>query len=93
MKTSEVQDKLCGVVDTVSKRGDVFTVRRGFFYTHGMSADKLAAAVKATFPGAEVVDSGEQWKPFNGGHTVAQGSHFWVKFKVATPAVELAQAA
>jgi hypothetical protein len=27
------------------------------------------------------VDHGEKWVPFRGGHSVAQGSHWWVFIK------------
>jgi hypothetical protein len=29
-----------------------------------------------------IIDSGEQWKPFRGGDTLKQGSHWWVKFSI-----------
>jgi hypothetical protein len=82
MTTKQVREKLSGLVDSVSQKNGVFTVRRGFFYTHGGSAERLAAAVKAAFPDATVLDSGEKWTSFRGGATVANQSHWWVKFQV-----------
>lgn len=70
--------------DTYSLRAGIFTVRRSFFYTAGRTADQFAAAVKAAFPTAVVIDSGEVWKPFRGGQSVANGSHWFVKFSVPT---------
>ena len=68
--------------DSISKKGDIYTARRGFFYTHGGSSDAFAERIKNTFPNAVILDHGEQWRPFRGGATVAQGSHWWVKFKL-----------
>lgn len=76
--TTDVQE--CLSVDQVSLRYGVFTVRRGFFYTHGFTADGLVANVKAAFPNACIIDSGEVWKPFRGSASVAQQSHWFVKF-------------
>jgi len=79
-------------VDSFSFKDNVLTIRRGFFYTHGGTAEKFAAskvpALIAAVPEAEfkVIDSGEQWKPFRGGDSVAKGSHWWVKIKI-TPKV------
>lgn len=79
-----VREKLAGIVDTVSVKhelnGDVFTVRRGYFYRMGASAEKLANTVKRIFPTATILDSGDHWAAFRGGASVAQGSHFYVKF-------------
>lgn len=66
--------------DTHSVKNGVFTVRRGFFYSNGFSADAYAAKVLAAFPTATIVDCGEVWKAFRGGASVAQGSHWFVKF-------------
>lgn len=69
-------------VDSASVKNGVFTVRRGFFYRHGFTADALAASVKRAFPTAKVLDSGEVWKPFRGGAPVSKQSHWFVKFEV-----------
>ena len=37
---------------------------------------------KAAFPNAEILESGEVWKDFRGGASVAQQSHWFVKFTV-----------
>lgn len=68
--------------DSYSKKGDVFTVRRGFFYTHGKDVTHLQNDVLAAFPEAKFVDSGEVWKPFRGGASTANSSHWFVKFTV-----------
>ena len=66
--------------DTISRKNGVITIRRGFFYSHGGSADKIAARVLTAYPTATIVDSGEVWKPFRGGASVANQSHWYVKF-------------
>lgn len=82
MKATQVHEKLVGIVDTVSKRGDTFTARRGFFYTHGNSSDKIAAAIQRLIPGAVIVDHEEIWKSFRGGAELRNSSHFCVKFRI-----------
>lgn len=68
----------------VSKSKGVFTVRKSFFYRHGYTSTKLVEAVKAQFPNAVIVEHREIWKDFRGGDTVAQGSHWYVKFTFPT---------
>ena len=81
LSVKQVRDALC--VDSVSKRNGLFTVRRGFFYTHGRNAEYLVNAVKRAFPGVQVRDFGEVWKPFRGGASVAAQSHWFVVFEDA----------
>ncbi len=74
--------------DSVSKKGDVFTARRGFYYTHGRTAEKFAQCIKAELEVGqkflvEVLDKGEVWKSFVGSAPVSKQSHWWVTFRVA----------
>lgn len=68
-----------------SKDGHI-VARQGYFYSHGNDATKHAATVSAVLNKAgikhDVVDKGDQWKPFRGGASIAQSSHFWAKVKV-----------
>lgn len=78
----QVKDALTHHVDTVGKQKDgSIVVRRGYFYRMGMDSDKFAADVQrlldTALPGAKVVDKGDRWKPFRGGATTAQSSHFY----------------
>lgn len=83
MTLKTVRAALGSAVDSCSYKDGVFTVRRGFFYTHGATAGHLAARVKAALPSATLVDQGEVWKAFRGGASTAQQSHWFVKFTVA----------
>ena len=78
----EVFTKCSFRADTISLRGGEFTIRNGFFYTHGMSSEKLVERLKQVVPTATISDHGQIDKPFKGGGTTAQNSHFYVKFKV-----------
>lgn len=78
MKT--IKEKLSA--DTYSRKGDVITVRVGFFYTMGKSTQTLIVKVLNAFPTATIVDSGEHWALFRGGDSVARGSHWFVKFTI-----------
>jgi hypothetical protein len=68
--------------DTLSLRNGVFTARRGFFYSGGVTAQAYAAGVIAAVPGAVLLDCGSKWTVFRGGASCANQSHWWVKFTV-----------
>lgn len=74
----EVKEKLS--FDTYSVKAGVFTVRKEFFYTMGKTTLYYEKTIKNAFPDAVIVDSGEVWKSFRGGASVANSSHFYVKF-------------
>ncbi len=66
--------------DQVTRRGEVWTARRGFFYRFGGSAEMYVEGVKKAFPNATILDIGEQWTGFRGGAPLAKSSHWFVKF-------------
>lgn len=72
--------------DDISGTNKQITFRREFFYSHGGSAEKFAdetikmlekLGIKGT-----VVDKGEIRKPFNGGASTKNSTHWWVKVKI-----------
>ncbi|CAB4144040.1 hypothetical protein UFOVP466_18 [uncultured Caudovirales phage] len=74
---SQVSERIGG---EVTKRAGVFTYRRGFFYRNGVTSQDVVDMVKAAYPDAVVVDSGEVWRAFKGGASTAKSSHCWVTF-------------
>jgi len=76
----EVKEKVGS--DSYSCKGGVFTVRQGFFYRHGKTSEDLRNKVLAAFPSAVIIDSGEVYKPFRSWATLANQSHWYVKFTV-----------
>ena len=72
--------------DQVSLSKGVWTVRTGFFYTHGVTSEKFEASIVKELEEfgilIRVLESGEVWKPFKGGASVASQSHWYVKFRV-----------
>lgn len=80
LTTAQVNEKLN--VDQVTLRNGIYTMRQEFYYRHGTTADDYVAKVKAAFPNAEILEKGEVWKPFRGSATIAQSSHWFVKFKL-----------
>jgi len=80
MKLSDIKSKL--YADTYSQKDGVFTVRRGFFYRMGKDVSHFKNDILATFPSAKIIDSGEVWKAFRGGSSVANSSHWFVKFTI-----------
>jgi len=85
MKTSEIGELLSS--DSTSKRGDVYTVRKTYYYKHGYDAMQYASKVKSVFPDAIIIDYGDHWAPFRGGDSVERGSHWYVKFKLPSGSV------
>ena len=81
MKASDIVENVIGC-DQCTKRNGVFTARKGFFYTHGMTAEKFAESILKFVPEAKVIETDEIWKPFIGGAPIARQSHFLVKFEV-----------
>ena len=66
--------------DQITRRGEVWTARRGFFYRFGGSAEKYSEGVKKAFPNATILDCGEVNAPFRGGAPIGRSSHWFVKF-------------
>ena len=81
LTVKQVRAVLEGYADSIGRNKDGHIVlRRGFFYTNGMSGEKFAdSAVKrlaeAGIP-TRIVDTAVLWKAFRGGASVARGSHF-----------------
>jgi hypothetical protein len=71
-------------VDTVSRKpnGDIIA-RKGFFYRNNKSANDFEQNVRKVLDAAgftdqyHVVESGEIWKAFKGGASVANQSHWF----------------
>ncbi len=78
MKNIEIK-KIIGA-NTISKKNGVYTARWGFFYKMGRSPETQANKVMDKYPNATIVDKEEIYKPFRGGSSIANSSHFFVKF-------------
>ena len=81
LTVKQVRPILEGYADTIGRnRAGNIVLRKGFFYTHGMDGHKFAQAAIARLAAqgiaAQVVEVDTVWKPFRGGATVSQGSHF-----------------
>ena len=67
------------------KNGNILC-RWGFFYSHGGSSEKCVEKVKALLDlhnvRYSIADSGEVWKAFRGGASVANQSHWFVEIKI-----------
>lgn len=61
---AQVRDDMLSIAGFDSVRiskTDVVTVKRGFFYRHGGSAEGCAALVKKVYPTATIVLAEEHW--------------------------------
>ena len=65
---------------TLSKTKGNYIIRKSFFYRTS-SPEYMVNKLREKFPDVIIIDSGEKWKAFRGGDSVAQGSHFWVTFR------------
>ena len=86
MTASEIRSQLEKnhvTLDTFSVVKGVVTIRHGYFYSHGYNSEKYKNSVLKAFPKAKIIDSGDVWKPFRGGASVANQSHWFVKFTIA----------
>lgn len=79
-KAEEVREEL--VCDQVTKRHNRYTARRGFYYRNGYTAEAFVKLVRAAYPAAKIIDSGEIWKPFRGGAKTQDSSHWFVTFEL-----------
>lgn len=89
MKTAlqQVKQALSHCADTVgrNKAGNI-VVRKGYFYRNGMDVDRFENTIQGILVShkiyAQVVNKGDVWRPFRGGASVAQQSHFYVELAV-----------
>ncbi len=80
----KVREACFGLADQIGrKKNGNITLRRGFFYTNGMSSSKLAASAIKRLQDigitATLVDHADVWKPFRGGSALRNQSHFYVE--------------
>jgi hypothetical protein len=80
----EVKERLSTFDAIGRRRNGNYIVRRGFFYSHGYTADTYVQHVLEAYPHANIVASGRVDKPFRGGADIAHSSHFYVEFNFAT---------
>jgi hypothetical protein len=78
--------------DAVSKRPDHVMARKAFYYSHGQDpesfANQVSSELKAKGIDHVILDKGRVDKPFQGGASVANQSHFWAKVGAASKAAE-----
>lgn len=87
MNMKQLKEKLEGVADAVSRnKAGNYVARLEFFYRNGGTADSFAACVLKAVPGAVILNKWETWKPFRGGASTANSSHWGVEFQVPAAA-------
>lgn len=72
--------------DNITKRNGIFTIRKGFFYTMGGSADKFRDSVEAELINHDIrfetIEADEVYKAFKGGAPIVKQSHWYVKVRI-----------
>ena len=83
MKTKDIKEKLGHMVDVVSFRQGVFTVKKGYFWGASKDGSELRDKVVGKIPNIEVIDYGNHYHEFVGGARPgsSRDSYWWVKFK------------
>jgi hypothetical protein len=83
---SIIRDNVIGI-DQISRAKDgSYVFRRGFYYKHGGSSEEFAGRLSSEFTklgiSHKVLGNGEEYKPFRGGASVKNQSHWWVKIRI-----------
>lgn len=82
----QIKDAMNYAVDTVGKnKAGQIVLRKGYFYRNGTVdgfVNQVFKALTAAGIVFTVVDSGDVWKPFRGGASTANQSHFFVTITV-----------
>lgn len=86
MTVSLLRSIITGVDDATSHGDRQFTVRRGFYYKSGKTVEhfekEIVSQLEKEGYSVTVIDSGEIEKPFKGGASTKNSSHWWIKLKV-----------
>ena len=69
-----------------SVKNGVYLLRWQFFYKMGKTVETHRQLVLSAYPDATIIDSGEIYKAFRGGSSVANSSHWFVRFTLPAPA-------
>ena len=54
-KKTKVRSALLMFGKVICRKDGSFTIKKGYFYSHGMTADKLAEQVKGALPRAKII--------------------------------------
>jgi hypothetical protein len=89
MNLKEARAKLAEKFKLSTYSRGVFKVKKSYYWGFTKSGDELIPAVKAIFPDAEILQSGNHFHAFVGGAKSgsAQDSYWWLTFKV--PSIEV----
>ena len=73
--------------DSLVKTHGYYIIRQSYFYTHGKTAEDLRLKADEGLTKVfgknslfTITDFGEHWAPFSGGASLAESSHWFVKF-------------
>jgi len=83
MERSEIE-KMVSADTTTFHRDGTITAKWEYFYRFGRTPEKYAEKIERTFPGVEIIDTGDHFHDFVGGAKPgsAKSSYMWVRFKV-----------
>lgn len=75
------------MVEQISKkRNGNYMFRQGYYYKYGKTSESFKQSITKHLDRLnmkyEVVDCGDQWRPFRGNASTANSSHFWCEVKI-----------
>ena len=85
MKLKDLKDKVsCDMIS--KKRNGNILFRQGFFYTGGVTAGQFKVRISDRLDALgvtyEVVEAYQTWKPFKGGASIANQSHWGCEVRI-----------
>lgn len=84
MNPADVRRILATVVSTLSRRGNVYTAKKSYFWGATVCGAALADVIVHRIPQAKIIETGNHFKPFHGGakRGSRQDSYLWCKFSI-----------
>lgn len=80
-KNEEIRSILRANTVRKNKNGN-YVARWVYFYKMGKTVETCRKLIEENLPNCIIIDSGDHFAAFRGGQSVAQGSHFYVEFKL-----------
>ncbi len=72
--------EILGVDDVRILSDGSYRAMNQYFYKHGRSEDDIVKTIKAKFPEARIIKTGDHYASFNGGDSVYKSSHLYAIF-------------
>ncbi len=65
----------------IKKRNGNFAILKGFYWKNSSAID-IADKLEKDFPNVEIIRTEDVYKPFRGGASIENSSHYYIEFKI-----------